>query len=122
MKMIKMLFGAALVGGVISTSAMAYTEQASAWPQAALPGVPTVNKVVNPTGLPQRYEGATVDVSMTVDAMGQPRNIKLLNHADPALAKQLISAVSQWRFTPVQKKGVPVATRVVLPLKLIANS
>jgi TonB family protein len=122
MKTIKMLFGAALVGGVLSTSALAYTEQASAWPQAARPGVPTVAKVVNPTRLPQRFEGSTINVSLTVDAKGQPHNIKLLNASDADLVKSLTAAVAQWEFTPVQKNGVPVATKVVLPLKLISGT
>src|SRR5437868_3598036 len=122
MKTIKMLFGAALVGGVISTSAFAYTETPSAWPQAARPGVPTVTKVVNPTGLPQRFEGATVHVSFTVDPTGQPRNIRLLDESDANLAKSLTVAVSQWQFAPVQKNGVPVSTKVLLPLKLVSGS
>jgi TonB family protein len=122
MKMFKMLFGAALVGGVLSTSALAYTEQPSVWPQVARPGIPAIAKVVNPTRLPQRYEGATVNISLTVDPTGQPRHIKLLTPADPELARSLIAAVSQWQFTPVQKNGVPVATKVMLPIKLISGS
>ena len=122
MKMIKMLFGAALVGGVLSSSALAYTEQPSAWPQAARPGVPAIAKVVSPTGLPQRYEGETVNVSLTVDAMGQPRHIRVLNTADATLTKSVTAAVSQWQFTPVQKNGVPVSTKVLLPLKLISGT
>jgi hypothetical protein len=36
--------------------------------------------------------------------------------------KSLTAAVAQWEFTPVQKNGVPVATKVVLPLKLISGT
>ena len=122
MKMIKILIGAILAGGIVSTSALASVETASVWPQTAQAGKPTVTKVVNPTRLPQSAEGATVKVAFTVDANGQPRDIRLLSPADPYLTQSLVTALSQWRFNPVQKDGVPVSTRVVMPLKLISNS
>jgi TonB family protein len=122
MKSLKLFSGAALAVGLFSTSAFAYTEQPTPWPQVARPDVPVVAKVVSPAGLPQRTEGQTVNVAFTVDASGQPRNIRLMGAADPDLAKSLIPALSQWRFTPVQKNGVPVSTRVVMPLKLIAGA
>lgn len=122
MKSLKLFSGAALAAGLFATSAFAYTEQPTPWPQAPRADVPVVAKVVNPTGLPQRAEGQTIDVAFTVDASGQPRNIRLLGVSDPTLSKSLIPALSQWRFTPVQKNGVPVSTHVVMPIKLLAGA
>ena len=122
MKMFKNLLGAALAGGILTTSAFAYVEQPTPWPQAPRVDVPVVSKVVNPVNLPQRHEGATVQVSFTIDPTGQPRNIKVLAPSDPDLARALIPALAQWRFTPVQRNGAPVSTRVVLPIKLISKA
>ena len=121
MKMIKLLAGAALAGGLIS-STFASEEAPTAWPQSARTDKPTVTKVVNPTGVPQRHEGATVDVTFTVDANGQPHHIKVLSPADPDLTRSLVPAIAQWRFTPAQKNGAPVSTRVLLPLKLVSKA
>lgn len=122
MKTSQLILGAALAAGLFSTSAFAYVEQPTPWPQAPRTDVPVVTKVVNPTDLPQRSQGMTIDVSFTVDASGQPRNIRLLSVSDSALEKKLIPALSQWRFAPVLKNGAPVSTRVVMPLKLISGA
>ena len=122
MKTSRLILGAALAAGLFSTSAFAYVEQPTPWPQAPRADVPVVAKVVKPTNLPLSSEGMTVDVSFTVDKDGQPRDIRLVSINDSALEKKLIPALSQWRFTPVQKNGVPVSTRVIMPLKLISGA
>jgi TonB family protein len=121
MKMIKILVGAVLAGGIVS-STFANVETATAWPQVAQADKPTVAKVVEPTGVPQQMEGATIQVAFTVDQNGAPQHIRLLTSYNPALERSLLPALAQWRFTPVQKNGAPVSTRVVMPLKLISNS
>jgi TonB family protein len=120
--MIKNLVGAVLAGGILTTTAFAYVEQPTPWPQAPRADVPVVVKAVDLTGLPQRHEGATVELSFTVDTAGRPRNIRLLAPSDPELARRLIPTFAQWRFTPVQKNGVPVPMNVVMPLKLISKA
>jgi len=122
MKTSQLISGAALAVGLFSSSAFAYVEQPTPWPQTPRADRPVVSKAVMPTGLPTRYEGATVEVAFTVDATGQPRNIQLLQESDSRLIKRLVLAISQWRFTPAQKNGVPVSTRVVMPLKLLAGA
>jgi len=122
MKMLKLLVGAVLAGGVFSTSALASVDTPTPWPQLARTDQPTVTRVVNPTGLPQRVEGATVDVAFVIDRAGQPHNIRLLGSSDPALVQRLLPAIAQWRFTPAQKKGAPVASYVVMPIKLVAGA
>jgi TonB family protein len=122
MKMIKILVGAVLAGGIVSSSAFASVEALSVWPQIARADKPTVTKVVNPTGLPQRVDGATINVAFTVDQNGAPQNIRLLSSSDRLLERSLIPALAQWRFAPVLKNGAPVSTPVVMPLKLVSGS
>jgi len=121
MKTIKFLLGAALVGTLSTVSTFASTGQ----PAAAVSGPtdkPSVLSTVSPTELPLRHEGALVEVTLVVDASGQPHSIHVVSPADPALAKRLVPAISQWRFSPAHRNGVPIATRVVLPLQLVSSS
>lgn len=53
-----------------------------------------------------------------MDAAGQPGNIQVLSDRDPALAKRLVEAVSQWRFSPARQNGVAVGATIEMPLEL----
>ena len=53
---------------------------------------------------------------MLVDRDGRPQNIKIASPASAEMTKLLVSALSQWRFSPAREDGVPVARRVTLPL------
>jgi TonB family protein len=119
MKTSQLILGAALAAGLFTTSAFAYVEQPTAWPQAPRADVPTVIKVVNPVDLPASSEGQTVKVVFTVDQNGQPQHIRVPSGTDATLKKSIVTALSQWRFAPVLVKGVPVSSRVVMPLKLL---
>lgn len=122
MNKMKMLVGAALLSGLLSTSTFAAgvgndasaTEAAFTKPQPA--------KVVSPEWLPRRYLDTTVKVAFTVDENGQPRDIKIMGPRDRDLARSLVPAIAQWRFTPATKDGAPVAQRVVMPVKLVADT
>jgi TonB family protein len=122
MKMIKLLLGAALAGGLLSNVSLAAIDAPTALPQAPRADCPTVTKVVNPTGLPQRAAGTTVNVSFLVDQSGRPHYIRLVSASDPAVARSLIPALAQWRFHPRMKKGVPVATYVEMPIELAGGA
>lgn len=119
MKSLKYLLGAALFGSFLSVSAYALNRDTVAAPVVT---TPVVKDIVHPSGLMARHEGVTVNVCLTVDAQGQPHDIRLLAPRDPYLAKTLIPTISQWRFAPATKDGVPVSMRVILPVKLIAES
>jgi TonB family protein len=121
MKTFKLLLGATLMGGLLSTSAFAYKEQPTPWPQAARVDIPTVAKVVKPTNLPANLAGSIVTLSFTIDAMGHPQSIKVVSPRNVNLKDSLLPAFAQWRFAPAQKAGLPASTRVELPLKLIAE-
>jgi TonB family protein len=63
----------------------------------------------------------TVVVGMIVDKTGKPSDLKIVRSADPALDQSVLSAVSQYRFTPGTVSNEPVA----IPLNLevvISNS
>ena len=53
-----------------------------------------------------------------MDAAGEPRNISVDSPHDPKLAQAVMKAVAQWRFAPARKDGLPITTRVVLPIRL----
>jgi len=118
-------YGAALVGGILAASVSVFASTAAdnyaSQYKSVRTDVPSPSAVVNPGVLPRRYFGTTVRLSLAVDTAGMPRDIAVLSPKDPELAQSITKAVSQWRFTPALKKGVPVETRVELPLYL-ANS
>jgi len=118
MKMKSVILSAAILGGLFSVSAFANViVQPGPVPEKFEAPVPT--KVVNPTGLFRRHEGAIVRLSLTVDAAGQPHDIRIMAGQDQNLTERLLPAVAQWRFTPARKNGAPVPARIVLPVQLV---
>lgn len=80
--------------------------------------VPVPIAVVSPIVSPE-HAGATVEVAFVVDATGKPTGLSVKSGTDEALASAVIEAVEQWRFTPAHVDGTPVATKVVLPVRVI---
>ena len=120
MKLKSIIVTAALFVGVLSISSFASVIAETTAPSAPEKfEAPAPVKIVNPTGLFRRHEGATVMLSLTVDATGQPHDIKLLRGSDDNLTEKLLPVVAQWRFTPAKKNGVPVPVRIELPLQLV---
>lgn len=78
-------------------------------------------KVVKPTNLPRTFVKSTVNLALTVDENGVPKDIKPVGRVDKAVAARVIAAVSQWRFSPKQVDGVPVAGEFVLPVEVTAT-
>jgi protein TonB len=54
-----------------------------------------------------KWQG-TVVVSVVVDELGRPRNVKILRSLGLGLDQKAVEAVSQWRFKPGLKDGKPV--------------
>lgn len=111
MNRFKLILSTLIASSILSTSAFATVTQFNA--------VPRPVEVVEPTDLPSRYVGETVNVTFLVDEMGNPSEIKLVDHADDTeLANSLLPAMAQWKFTPLQKNGQAVSHRVMLPVEL----
>jgi protein TonB len=64
--------------------------------------------------------GQTVQVEFVVDTTGRTSGIAIKSSSDRDFAEAVVDAVKQWRFTPAQKNGAPVATKVVLPVRVVA--
>jgi protein TonB len=82
------------------------------------PGVPVPVAVVSPSVVPG-YAGSVVELEFVVDATGKPVQFSVRNTPDDALATTVLDAVKQWRFKPAEADGKPVATKVVLPVKIV---
>ena len=82
------------------------------------PEVPVPVAVVTPSVLPE-YAGSTVEVEFTVDTSGKPIDLSVKSSPDTALSTAVVDAVKQWRFTPAQANGIPVAKKVFLPVKIV---
>lgn len=80
-------------------------------------GMPVPVAVVTPS-VSADYIGSTVELAFTVDAKGSPTGFKVVSSPDAMVAKVVQDAVSKWRFTPASKNGAPVATKVVLPVRI----
>lgn len=57
-----------------------------------------------------------VRVTALVDETGRVQDPKLESASHAAFGASALEAVGQWRFKPALRDGVPVATRVSLPL------
>jgi protein TonB len=83
------------------------------------PDVPVPTTVVAPEV--SGYDvGNSVQVEFVVDTTGHPTGINIKSSSDRYLAEAVVDAVKQWRFTPAQRNGAPVATKVVLPVRVVA--
>lgn len=96
------------------TAAEAYVETS-----LKAPGVPVPVAVVTPR-VGADYAGASVDVVFTVDSKGMPTELSVVSSPDERVGKMVLDAVKKWRFTPAEKNGAPVATKVVLPVRITA--
>jgi outer membrane biosynthesis protein TonB len=57
-------------------------------------------------------------VEMTVDATGKPSDLKIVRSLGPVMDKNVLAAVSQYRFTPGTLDGAPTAVPVALEVVL----
>ena len=85
------------------------------------PGVPLPIKVVAPTVGPE-YSGAVVQLEFVVGATGLPEQFSVKSSSDDTLNRAVVQAVKLWRFLPAEKDGVPVATKVSLPIKIVDDT
>ncbi len=85
------------------------------------PNVPVPIAVVSPS-VSSEYAGASVELEFVVDQGGSPTAISVKSSPDATLSAVVVDAVKQWRFTPAKYNGQPVATKVVLPVRIVGPS
>jgi protein TonB len=118
MKTSQVLLGAALFGGLLTASSFAnVVVPLDPAPVKFVPPAPI--RIVEPTELLRRHAGATVTLSLTVDAAGLPHDIKIVQGQDQNLTARLLPAVAQWKFTPAMRNDTPVSAKILLPIKLV---
>ena len=81
-------------------------------------GVPVPTLVISPH-VDNQYIGATVNVEFTVNATGKTSDFAVVSSPDTTLSYTVLEAVKQWQFTPALRDGVPVTTKVVLPVHIV---
>jgi TonB family protein len=107
------------LGSLVPLATLAKTpEQAYIDSSRPVSGVPVPVAVVSPH-VSQDYVGATVEIEFIVDSKGQASDFSVKSSPDHELAAEVVAAVKQWQFTPAQRDGAAVATRVVLPVHII---
>jgi hypothetical protein len=103
---------------LVSTgSAFASTDTKAVAPAVVTTVVPS--KVVKPTHLPRTFTRSVVDVEFSLDAAGQPRDIRLPSVSDKVLKKAITEAFAQWKFSSAVRQEKGENTRFILPLELI---
>ncbi|MBI3887025.1 MAG: energy transducer TonB [Opitutae bacterium] len=81
------------------------------------PDTPVPLSVLSPE-VDNAYAGETVVLDFVVDAQGAPTAITARGAHPPELVAAVVHAVARWKFTPLQRQGESVPTRVVLPVKI----
>jgi len=110
------------LGALLAVSVSAKTtEQAYLDSYQKSPNKPVPVSVVSPTHISSDYAGSKVEVAFTVDTQGAPTGLSVVSAPDAMIARVIMDAVKQWRFTPVQRNGTAVATKVVLPVRIVDN-
>ena len=90
-------------------------------PASATLTLPVPLHAVHPTNLPRWFEDHSVTLVFTLDAAGVPHDVATREPLPAQVARRLLPAIAQWRFTPCLRDGRPVAVRVVLPLEIVAG-
>lgn len=84
------------------------------------PGVPLPVSVVAPR-VAESSIGQKVEVEFTVTTSGKPQGISVVSATDAYLADDVVAAVKQWQFAPATRNGVPVETKVILPVRVVPS-
>lgn len=119
MKAVSKLVFLLVAGWFPAVAAFAATpEQAYVDSYRKVPGVPVPVSVVTPA-VGSQYNGASVRLEFVVDTQGRPTDFSVTSAPDDVLASAVLKAVRQWRFAPAEIDGVPVATKVALPVRIV---
>lgn len=70
----------------------------------------------------QRGQGPLqVDIALTVDRNGSPRDIQLVKAPTPEVGKLCVEAAAKWKFKPATVNGKPVNVRVAIPFSIMPS-
>jgi len=83
------------------------------------PGIPVPVAVVTPD-VDGFDVGQSVRVEFVVDTTGHPSEFTVESGGDRDLAEAVVDAVRRWQFAPALRDGAPVATKVILPVRVVA--
>jgi TonB family protein len=121
MKAVSKLVVLLSLGALASVAASASTVEQSYLESCRKgPGVPVPVVVVTPTVFGSEYNGSTLELEFVVTEQGKATNISVTSAPDSTLAAAFVDAVKQWKFKPAERNGSPVATKVALPVKIVA--
>lgn len=109
--------------GVLTAAVASATTPEQAYIESCIkaPGYPVPVAVVSPSVGPE-HAGSVVQLEFVVDTTGRPVDLSVKSHSDDRLAAAVMDAVKQWRFKPAQREGVPVETKVALPVKIVDDA
>lgn len=120
MKAVTKLVVLLLVGVFSAVVALASTPEAAYLESCRKePGVPVPVQVVSPA-VGSQFNGGSVQLEFVVDESGKPGAFSIKSTTDEDLATAVVQAVKQWRFIPAETNGVPVATKVLLPVSVVS--
>jgi len=66
---------------------------------------------------PKPGQEGTVWVKVWVTAKGEPKDVEVLKSENPVFNQAALDAAKEYRFTPAEIKGKPVAVWVTIPFK-----
>ncbi len=81
-------------------------------------GMPVPVVVVSPH-VPAGFGGQTVPFEFVVDTSGKTSAFVAPSSVDSDLVAAVVDALKQWEFKPATSNGIPVATKVVLPIRIV---
>jgi TonB family protein len=120
-QVIASLFGLALFGAPLASAAKS-TEESYLASYSGRSGIPVPVSVVSPK-VPFGHAGTVVEVTFVVDESGNPVGLETPATVDADLAREVVAAVAQWKFSPARSvEGERVATKVVLPVHIKKSS
>jgi TonB family protein len=112
------LLASALIAAVFANSASAYSPKTTAQQLTPAPKLVPA-KIVTPSGLPESFSRSIVNVEFSLDASGQPKDVKVLSNADRNVKEQVVKAFKQWKFEPIAAQPGAETPRFVLPLDIV---
>lgn len=80
---------------------------------------PRVIKQVNPhysTNRGVRAVGSVI-IALVVTSKGLPKDPHVIKGLDPDLDQSAVDAVKEWRFSPAEKNGKPIAVRISVQIQ-----